>query len=150
VIINAWGYFVIYARSKRDSTATLEVNAMPWYVVSALFLVAIFWIIVQAHAGYRYGLFIFENAYSTKEMRVFRPDKKIRCWAYGVPHCGLYVICTLSGFIALYYAWQLVCKICWSTINGGTASVLIALVVLTISGISGALPRILYLGGKPI
>jgi len=107
---------------------------------------AVAWSACQAYAGYWYGTYIFERANLCRKPHV-------RICAYGAHHAAFYFFCSLCGFTAWYVAGKVSAKIGvdhWSTIGGGTATILVALAVLTAVGISGALPRILYLGNRPV
>jgi len=109
-------------------------------------LVAFVWSAYQALCGYQYGLYIF-NSHRKEELRRVR----VRCWFYGIHHAAFYFLCALSGFIAWIFGLQLSSKIVnWSEVTTGTGAVLIALVVLSVVGVSGILPRILYLGNRPV
>jgi hypothetical protein len=56
----------------------------------------------------------------------------------------------MSGFVAWSLANDLYQSVeSWSSVGGGTGAVMIALAGFTVMGVSGALPRILYLGHKP-
>jgi hypothetical protein len=59
----------------------------------------------------------------------------------------LYFTASLSGFVALSYLISLSEEICdWSQVSAGTAAIQVALATISITGISGALARILYFG----
>jgi len=120
---------------------------------------AVAWSVFQGCAGYRYGLYIFDNALSVGDGKdacrhggivvdslpgTKRPvrSKWVRLLAYGLHHGVFYFVCSLSGFAAWWFIG--------SGIAGGKEAVLVALGVLAVSGISGALPRILYLGNRPV
>jgi len=112
------------------------------------YLIAILWSIFQAIAGYHYGAYIYNSANDKGKvrMKIYWP-----ILAYPVHHAAFYALCSLSGFIAWHIAYLLASQIrCWADISTGSSAVLIALLLLAISGISGALPRILYLGNRPV
>ena len=117
---------------------------------------AIAWSLFQSFAGYRYGLFIFDSAYAeTKDKKITpRPTDKVRQIAYGVHHGVFYFLCSLSGFIASDSLPLITEKIekanAWAEISGGTGTILIALTLLLCLGVSGGLPRILFLGNRPV
>lgn len=114
----------------------------------AFYIIAISWSLFQAHAGYHYGLFIFDSACDTGKQSMNKNWAKK--WAYAVPHSALYFLCTFSGFLALFLTYLLASKIDdWLNISGGTGAIFVALALFTVSGISGALPRMLYLGQRP-
>ena len=123
----------------------------PW----SFWIGAIAWCLFQGFSGYRYGLYIFDSAYAaTKDKKPSRPAENVRQIAYGVHHGAFYFICSLSGFIAWTLAPQVAEKIekanAWTEISGGSGAILIALAVLALLGVSGGLPRILFLGNRPV
>jgi len=68
---------------------------------------------------------------------------------YGLHHGMLYFVCSFAGFEAWALGSSLAARIDgWSSLSGGTATVIIGLATLILLGISGALPRLLYLGQK--
>ena len=74
-----------------------------------------------------------------------------RRWFYGVHHGALYFVCALSGFIAWKLAVQMSSTINnWPNVATGTGAVFVALALLSVAGVSGILPRILYLGNRPV
>jgi len=108
--------------------------------------VAIVWSTYQSLAGYQYGLYIFDS-HREKDRHMVR----VRSLLYGVHHGALYFLCSLSGFIA----WSIVRSVAekignWSEVAGGTGAILIALALISVVGVSGILPRILYLGNRPV
>ena len=108
--------------------------------------IAFAWSSFQFFAGYCYGIFIFERANLCR-------TKLVRIGAYGIHHAAFYFLCSVAGFTSWYVANRMSEKIegCnWSTIGGGTGAMFVALVAVSIIGVSGALPRILYLGNRPI
>lgn len=108
--------------------------------------VAVLWSVFQGYAGLRYGLYIYDSAYKAGDRKPF-----IRLVAYGLHHGAFYTICSVSGFVAWCLLGGLFEKISdWSEVGGGTGAILIALVVLTVVGVSGGLPRVLYLGNRPV
>jgi hypothetical protein len=115
-------------------------------------IVALVWSAYQAFAGYQYGLWIYDNAYKMVDKNNNRNLKwDVRTLAYGLPHSAFYFLCSISGFVA----WNLTLWVSeritnWSEISSGTGAILIALAVLSLLGVSGALPRILYLGTRPV
>jgi hypothetical protein len=119
---------------------------LPRFCPEFFLIVAIIWSSFQAYAGYHYGVFISERAGLCR-------DKSVRFWAYGIHHGAIYFWCSVSGFAAWYLADRLSQEIKeiehWSEVATGTGAILIALAVLSIVGVSGALPRILYLGNRP-
>jgi hypothetical protein len=109
-------------------------------------LAAVGWSIYQFLCGYQYGLYIF-NSHRTEELHRVR----VRAWFYGVHHGALYFVCALSGFIAWKLTLQMSATIGnWSNVATGTGAVLVALALLSVVGVSGILPRILYLGNRPV
>ena len=73
----------------------------------------------------------------------------VRFFAYVLPHGALYFVCSVAGFLA----WRAISTLTlhvtdWSQVGGGAGAVLIALGSIAVSGVGGALPRILYLGGR--
>jgi hypothetical protein len=113
-------------------------------------LLAAAWSGFQALVGYQYGLYIFDsNREKNWHMR------RVRFWFYGVPHGAFYFVCTLSGFVAWKFGSPLANKVSEQIGNGssvatGTGAILVALALLSIAGVSGILPRILYLGNRPV
>jgi len=119
------------------------------------YLIATAWSIFQYYAGYTYGLFIInstdhqlKNSNGYKEATEKWPGAtdRNRKWAYGFQHGAFYFICTFSGFVALnfaYLVWQENCS--WESLP----TIFIVLCIYAVVGISGALPRILFLGKWP-
>lgn len=107
-------------------------------------ILAIVWSAFQAYAGFQYGLWIYDSTHTN-----FNTEHG-RLTAYGFHHSLFYCVCSLSGFIA-WYLLHLASKGIdnWTTVAGGTGAILIALAVVSVAGVSGSLPRILYLGGRP-
>jgi hypothetical protein len=114
----------------------------------------------QAFVGFRYGLYICTAAhkdddYKPKDDSSYRPrppkpPNYVRWFAYGGHHALLYFVCSLSGFLAWYLALRVSSEVVsWTEISSGTGAVLVALSVLAVLGVSGALARILYLGKLP-
>jgi hypothetical protein len=112
-----------------------------------LFLaVAVVWSVFQGYAGVRYGLYIYDSAYEAGSRKPF-----VRLMAYGLHHGAFYCLCSFSGFAAWCLLRGLSEKIGnWSEVAGGTGAILIALAVFSVLGVSGGLPRILYLGNRPV
>src|SRR5450759_4512396 len=109
-------------------------------------LAAVVWSIYQSSCGYQYGLYIF-NSHRKEELHLVR----VRRWFYGVHHGALYFVCALSGFIAWKLAVQMSSTVTnWPNVATGTGAVLVALAVLSVAGVSGILPRILYLGNRSV
>jgi hypothetical protein len=109
-------------------------------------LVAIVWATYQAMAGYQYGLYIFNSHRHDERQMVF-----VRRWFYGVQHSAFYFICTIAGFIAWMLAGKIGATISnWSDVATGTVAILVALALLATVGVAGILPRILYLGNRPV
>jgi hypothetical protein len=122
----------------------MNVLKIPVLLPSLFWVTATVWSVFQAHTGYRTGLWIYDNSGSDKS------KKYVRQLAYGVHHAAFYGICSFVGFLAWRGGLAVSGNIAdWSNLSGGSGSLLIALAVIAISGISGALPRILYLGGRP-
>jgi hypothetical protein len=115
-------------------------------------IVAIVWSVYQAFAGYQYGLWIYDNAYKrVDENNNHKLKYDVRTLAYGLPHSAFYFLCTLSGFVAWDLSLWVSARINnWAEISSGTGAVLVALAVLSLVGVSGALPRILFLGNRPV
>jgi hypothetical protein len=108
--------------------------------------VAIVWSAFQAYAGFQYGLYIYDSAHKDDSHK-----PRVRLVAYGLHHGAFYCLCSLSGFAAWCLAHWVSERIGnWSEVAGGTGAILVALAVFSILGISGALPRILYLGNRPV
>ena len=109
---------------------------------------AIVWSAFQAYAGYQYGLYIYDSA--RKDERP-KPCVCVRLLAYGLHHSAFYGLCSLSGFSAWRLAHWVSSRIDnWSDVAGGTGAILVAFAVFSVLGVSGALPRILYLGKRPV
>ena len=109
--------------------------------------IAIVWSAFQAYVGFQYGLYIYKSAYPCKDDR---PKACVRLLAYGLHHGAFYCLCSLSGFLAWCLAYWVSSRIGnWSDVAGGTGAILVALSVFSVLGVSGALPRILYLGNRP-
>jgi hypothetical protein len=109
-------------------------------------VVAVLWSAFQGYAGFRYGLYIYDAAYKESGQEPF-----VRITAYGLHYGAFYSICSFSGFAA----WCLLSGLLknvgnWSQIGGGTGAILVALAVLTVVGVSGGLPRVLYLRNRPV
>lgn len=107
---------------------------------------AIVWSTIQGVAGYWYGSFIYDSNPIQDDCR----PKYVKPFAYGFIHGAFYFLCTISGFIAWRLALQVAKKLDWSTVTGGMASILTALLLISLFGVSGVLPRILFLGKKPL
>jgi hypothetical protein len=124
----------------------------------------------QGYTGYWYGLYIYDSAFKDLELKDLnlklkalelkalelnastscsRP-KYVRTLAYGIHHGCFYGLCSLSGFVAWHLAVSLVKSINFPTVGGGTATILIALAVFAVLGVSGALSRILFMGKRPV
>lgn len=109
-------------------------------------IVAFVWSAFQAYTGFQYGLYICDTACKDS-----RPKAHVRFLAYGLHHGAFYCLCSLSGFAAWCLArWVSERIVDWSEIAGGTGTILVALAVFAVLGISGALPRILFLGNRPV
>ena len=124
----------------------MQIINFPSLSPTCFWIVAFFWSAFQAYTGFQYGLYICDAACKDP-----RPKPHVRFLAYGLHHGAFYGLCSLSGFAA----WRLVPLVSekivnWSDVAGGTGAILIALTVFTVAGISGALPRILFLGNKPV
>jgi len=121
------------------------VNLPTSYPISFWFA-AIVWSVFQGYAGREYGLYIFDKARENDSNK-----KRVRQLAYGFHHGAFYFLCSLSGFVAWCIGNQVSEKIGnWAEVAAGTGAILVALVVVSIVGISGALPRILYLGNRVV
>lgn len=108
---------------------------------------AIGWSSFQAYAGFQYGLYIYDSSKPNDQSI----KKLVRNVAYGLHHGLFYFTCSLSGFLAWGLTHLVSSKINnWSNISGGTGAILVAIAVFSVVGVSGALPRILYLGKKPV
>jgi hypothetical protein len=105
-------------------------------------IVALLWSGGQAYAGYHYGLFIFDAA--DRKGSHALPSQYVRILAYGGHHAVMYFCCSVAGFAA----WYLLST---RLDNAGTWSpvTLVALGIVSIVGVAGALPRMLYLGNRP-
>lgn len=104
-------------------------------------LIAISWSAFQGYTGWVYGLFIAQSNASASRVA--------RALAYGAHHAAFYVLCASAGFGAWALASHTSTRIYdWSSIAGGTAALLVALGAFAVAGVSGALPRILYLGNR--
>jgi len=109
--------------------------------------VALAWSGFQAYVGGIAGGFICDSARGN-EWGV--AQRKTRFVAYVLAHGSFYFLCSVSGFMACWVLSRLAVEVNdWSKVEGGTGAVMIALGSIMIAGISGALPRILHLGGKP-
>lgn len=107
---------------------------------------ALIWSLFQAYAGYRYGLYIYDNAGYENGSH----SKPTRLLAYGVHHGIFYFACSFSGFATWRLAhWVSSAIGNWADVASGTAAIVIALTVLSIAGISGGLPRIIFFGKLP-
>jgi hypothetical protein len=126
----------------------MNIFSFPNYCPFGFYLIAILWSIFQAIAGYHYGLYIFNSANDKGKVGM---NEFWATLAYPIHHAFFYALCSLSGFIAWHIAYLIVAQITdFRNISTGTGAVLIALSLLALSGISGALPRILYLGNRPV
>ena len=133
-----------------------------WFVL--LGLVALACSVFQAYAGYHYGLFIYEQAFkengglyiSRDEIhgRGWKENVKYHKWrkrvlAYGLHKAVFYFSCSFFGFVSLYVAAGILFDVKdWSQTTPGTATILTALCVISVAGVSGALARILFLGKR--
>ena len=104
-------------------------------------IVAIAWSSFQSYAGYHYGVFIFDTA---ERKNSHTPPQLVRRLAYGAHHGAMYFCCAFAGFAA----WYLIASRFVSSGNWSSA-VTVALGLVSIVGVSGALPRMLYLGNRP-
>jgi len=110
-------------------------------------IAATVWSTIQGIAGYWYGIYIYDSRAVDEYVR----PKYVKPFAYGFHHGAFYFLCSLSGFVAWYLANLVSGRIGnWSEVAGGTGAILVALAVFSVLGISGALPRILYLGKCPV
>jgi len=108
-----------------------------------LFLIAaIIWSCFQFYAGYYYGVFIFDTA-DRKGSPM--PPERVRKLAYGIHHGAMYFCCAVVGFSAWYLAAYR-----FASYGNSSPGVTIALAIISIVGVSGALPRMLYLGNRPV
>jgi hypothetical protein len=124
----------------------MRIINLPAFFPSLFWAVAILWSTFQGYAGLRYGLYIYDTAHSAENQKPF-----VRFVAYGFHHGIFYCVCSLSGFAAWCLLSALSDKIgSLSQIAGGTGAILVALGVLAVLGISGGLPRVLYLGNRPV
>lgn len=126
----------------------MSIINFPQLCPPVFWLFAIAWSFFQAFAGYHYGLYICDSAYKPLASK---PSKCVRQVAYGIIHGAFYFILTFLGFLAWDHALSLSSSIdhC-STVSGGMETFLITLAVFSVLGVSGALPRILYLGKRPV
>ncbi|MEA3246263.1 MAG: hypothetical protein U9Q74_08925 [Gemmatimonadota bacterium] len=129
-----------------SALASIPMNC-PW----PFWLVALAWSAFQSYAGFHYGVWIYNVAHRDKDGNLADIDEKVRDRAYGAHHAAFYALCSLSGFVA----WSGLAVLArhvdtWSSVSGGTATLMVALGVFTVAGISGALPRSLFLGNRPV
>ena len=126
----------------------VEIVKFPASYPVVFLIVSIVWSVYQAYVGYWYGLYIYDNAYNKDTKPTRQPH--VRLLAYGLHHGAFYCLCSFSGFAAWCLAhWVSKSITNWSGVTSGTGAILTALAVLSVLGVSGALPRILYLGNRP-
>jgi len=124
----------------------MKIVNFPMLFPCCFWIIAIAWSVFQGYAGYWYGLFIYDSNAIDKPVR----PTHVRPVAYGVHHGFFYFLCSFSGFIAWSLALQIAKRINWSAVTGGLATILTALLLIAVLGVSGALPRILFLGKNPL
>lgn len=127
---------------------------MPWW----FFLVAL---VVSAYQSYRGFLFqmIFTKPMANKQNKRSKSEEKTseHVWTHSetvilrcVADALLYLITTFSGFLAIYGANNILSRVGdIRNISGGTASVVIFMLLYGILGISGQLPHLLQQGKFP-
>ncbi|MCI0706305.1 MAG: hypothetical protein L0Y80_02305 [Ignavibacteriae bacterium] len=125
---------------------------MPTICIVFYYLIATAWSVFQYYAGRTYGLFIIDSTdhklkiSSTKEILWLGASSRDRKWAYGFQHGAFYFICTFSGFVSLNIAYLMWCEnYNWENLS----TVFVLLCIYSVVGISGGLPRILFLGKWP-
>lgn len=127
----------------------MDIVNFPMLSTYSFWGVAIVWSTIQGIAGYWYGIYIYDSS----EVNRFVRPKYVKPFAYGFHHGAFYFLCSISGFIAWCLALKIAEKINiindWSAVSGGTATILTALLLIAVLGVSGALPRILFLGRYP-
>lgn len=124
----------------------MQIANLPVSFPCIFWIIACAWSIFQGYAGFRYGLYIYDLAQNSST-----PNQFVRFTAYGLHHGAFYCLCSLSGFTAWRFLIVLSEKVInWSEISGGTGAVLISLAVISVVGVSGGLPRILFLGNRPL
>ena len=121
-----------------------ELVLLPIMHVTAFWILSVAWSLFQGYSGYVYGLFIHDAARKEK-------TGVVRQLAYGIHHAAMYLVCSMSGFAA----WSCASYIAVSTksqpeMSVGMGAVLIALASITVTGVSGALPRLLFFGNRPV
>lgn len=129
----------------------MHIVSFPMLCPKTFWGLAFVWSVIQGCAGRWYGLYIYDSNAIDKYVR----PKYVRHFAYGFHHGAFYFLCSFAGFIAWCLAAQFAAKIgetegAWLTISGGSGTILLALAVLGLLGVSGALPRVLYLGNRPV
>ena len=128
----------------------MQIVNFPMLFPYCFWIIAITWSVFQGYTGYWYGLYIYDSNVNDKHVR----PKHVKLFAYGFHHGAFYFLCSLSGFISWFLAPLVAERIertnNWAAVTGGTATILTTLVVIAVLGVSGALPRILFLGKKPL
>ena len=105
-------------------------------------IVAIVWCVYQGYAGFQYGLFICDTGRKNIETKPY-----VRVISYGLHHGAFYCLCSISGFAAWRIAdWVSKELAGWSQIISGTGALPGALTLISVTGISGGLARLLFLG----
>ncbi len=104
---------------------------------------ALVWSLYQGAAGYSFGLFTVANI-PTKDLKPAR-----RHLIYGLHHGLLYFACSYAGFACWSLAVGIASKVTdWGGAEVGLGTLLAALAVISVLGVSGALARMLFLGHK--
>jgi hypothetical protein len=128
---------------------TLPADHPRWF-----FALALIWSGYQAVAGWVFGLYTFDRAHP-KSSEQQRPSEAApaapwqRFLVYALHHSAFYFICTVFGFAS----WRVLSVALgrvdsWGNLSAGAGTVLIALATFVLVGVSGILPRILYLGNR--
>lgn len=98
------------------------------------------WCLFQSYVGWEYGLFICDHARKDVPFQGRYPALR-RHLAYGFHHSAFYGVCTLAGFAA----WSGVGSMTDVARSSASGAVLLSLAGVAVLGVSGALPRVLYL-----
>lgn len=146
----SYGAWSLLGRSARGSNRSIT-----WMVIMSLVLlpsahptlfcwIAAIWCLFQSYVGWEYGLYICDRA--RKEVPITGPCPVLRRRAaYGFHHSAFYGLCTLAGFLAWSVAVGARADMLQASASG---AVLVALAGTAVLGVSGALPRVLYLGNR--
>ena len=125
---------------------------MPWWFVVMASLVSAY----QAFRGFRFQMIYTEpkttkrNSKRTGKTEGYQWTTSQTVILRSIADALLYLITTFSGFLAIYGAIKILSKVSdIHNISGGTASVIIFMLLYGILGISGQLPHLLQQGKFP-